>query len=139
MRHLFLFLLVGSWLTACSQTGTQPAEKYTPMTTIESWQQNHTSNQQVYQQGIVYKLLQDDNEGSRHQKTIVKLDNGTTLLISHNIDLAPRIPDLQNGDILIFYGEYEWNNKGGVVHWTHKDPKGRHPDGFLMYKGKRYD
>ena len=93
----------------------------------------------IYQQGVVWKLLQDDNEGSRHQKFIVKLANEQTLLISHNIDLAKRIPDLQNNDSITFKGEYEWNRKGGVVHWTHKDPKEKHEDGFLMHKGITYE
>ena len=112
---------------------------YTPLSTIDSWFTNQTSNQQIYQEGTVYKILQDDNEGNRHQKFIIKLRNDKTLLISHNIDISNRISNLKNGDKIIFLGEYEWNKKGGVIHWTHKDPKGRHPDGYLMHDGKKYE
>ncbi|MDH3867394.1 MAG: DUF3465 domain-containing protein, partial [Desulfobulbaceae bacterium] len=48
-------------------------------------------NVQVKGEGLVDKLLSDDNEGSRHQRFILKLASGQTLLLAHNIDLAPRI------------------------------------------------
>ena len=86
---------------------------------------------QVSGSGTVIKVLPDDNDGSRHQRFILELESGRTLLIAHNIDLAPRLEPLRRGDLVSFHGEYVWNNKGGVVHWTHHDPRGRHPDGRL--------
>ena len=105
---------------------------------IQAAYENRQSDVQVEGAGRVVKVLPDDNEGSRHQKFILELASGQTLLIAHNIDLAPRIPDLHEGDRVSFYGEYEWNERGGVVHWTHHDPQGRHVDGWLKHQGKRY-
>lgn len=99
---------------------------------------NRRSNQQLEGQGTVAKLLADDNEGSRHQRFIVRLGSGRTLLVAHNIDLAKRIDTLSAGDAVAFYGEYEWNAKGGVMHWTHHDPQGRHPGGWIRHNGQTY-
>ena len=100
----------------------------------ETWR----SGQQVQGQGTVSRILSDDNEGSRHQRFILRLASGRTLLIAHNIDLAPRISSLRTGDTVSFYGEYEWNDRGGVIHWTHHDPQGRHASGWLEHNGQRY-
>jgi len=100
--------------------------------------ENRQSDIQVRGTGVVTLIFPDDNIGSRHQKFILKLLSGQTLLISHNIDLAPRLDSLSTGDTVEFYGEYEWNAKGGVVHWTHQDPRGKHVGGWLKHNGSTY-
>jgi len=107
--------------------------------TLQKAFKNKQSDLQVKGEGVVIKLLRDDLKGSRHQKFILKLGSGQTLLISHNIDLAPRINGLRTGDKIEFYGEYEWNAKGGVIHWTHHDPGGRHVGGWLKHDSKTYN
>jgi hypothetical protein len=97
------------------------------------------SDTQVRGTGRVSRLLADDLKGSRHQRFILTLPAGGTLLIAHNIDLAPRIDSLREGDEVEFYGEYEWNDRGGVVHWTHHDPRGNHEGGWLRHKGRTYE
>ena len=96
------------------------------------------SNVQVEGEGTVVRILADDLDSDRHQRFIVRLSSGQTILIAHNIDLAPRIDGLQEGDTISFYGEYVWSAKGGTVHWTHHDPQGRHVAGWLKYKGRIY-
>jgi len=98
----------------------------------------HESHVQVEGKGRVTRLLADDNDGSPHQRFIVELRTGQTLLIAHNIDLAPRIDSLEVDDEVEFFGEYEWNPKGGTIHWTHHDPKGRHVAGWLKHEGHVY-
>lgn len=96
------------------------------------------SDVQIQGEGEVLRILSDDNDGSRHQRFILRMDSGQTLLVAHNIDLAPRIPSLRVGDLVKFYGEYEWNPQGGVIHWTHHDPGGRHVDGWLKHREQTY-
>jgi hypothetical protein len=96
------------------------------------------SDLQIQGEGLVIKVLPDDNQGSRHQRFILRLQSGQTVLIAHNIDLAPKIENLRLSDKVAFFGEYEWSEKGGTVHWTHKDPGQRHVDGWLKVGGQVY-
>ena len=128
MKYLFIILI----LSSVSFSG------FAAESSVSSAYQARTSNVQVRSIGTVIKILADDNKGSRHQKFIVKLASGQTVLIAHNIDLARRINSINIGDSIEFYGEYEWNAKGGIVHLTHHDPAGRHKDGWLKHNGVLY-
>jgi hypothetical protein len=88
--------------------------------------------------GTVEKLLPDDLVGSRHQRFILRIASQRTILISHNIDLAPRLDSLRIGDEVEFRGQYEWNQRGGLVHWTHHDPAGVRSGGWLRHHDRVY-
>jgi hypothetical protein len=96
------------------------------------------SDVQVEDEGSVTRLLSDDLSGRRHQRFIVRLASGQTVLVAHNIDIAPRIKGLKEGDSVRFKGEYVWNEEGGVIHWTHHDPDGRHVTGWVKHNGKTF-
>lgn len=99
---------------------------------------NKRSDFFVESEGFVVRVLSDDLVGSRHQRFIVMLPTRQTLLISHNIDVAERIADLTTGDRVHFRGEYQWNDKGGVIHWTHRDPKSQRIGGWIKHGTKTY-
>lgn len=117
----------------------QQLDGLTDLSVLQNAYENQRSNFQVRQTGQIVKLLKDDDHGSRHQRFVVALASGQKILIAHNIGLAPRVEDLQTGAQISFYGEYEWNNKGGIIHWTHHDPKGLHPGGWLYYNNRKYE
>lgn len=120
------------------ESAPQTLDRGAPAAVLEQALARRLSDIQVEGEGVVVKVLADDREGSRHQRFILRLASGQTLLVAHNIDLAPRIPLLREGDRVAFYGEYEWNPQGGVVHWTHRDPAGRHVAGWLRLDGALY-
>ena len=99
----------------------------------------HRNVPQVQGSGVVTKVLKDDIKGLQHQKFLLKVSDNITILIAHNIDLAPRVEDIHEGDAIAFKGEYIYTPKGGTVHWTHKDPRGNHQAGWLKHNGKTYE
>ncbi len=135
MKKLLLLAIVAA---AAIYLGRQPEDRVSPViaepTAPAEWQ----SGAQVAGEGTVSRILGDDSMGDRHQRFILTLDSGRTLLVAHNIDIAPRIESLQEGDTVSFSGEYEWNDKGGVVHWTHHDPQGQHAAGWIRHRGRVY-
>lgn len=115
----------------------QPGEGNIPAT-LDTAIANQLSDVVVSGSGVVIRTLSDDTKGSRHQRFIIRVDDGRTLLMVHNIDLAPRIDSLQKGDKIDFKGKYIWNKKGGLVHWTHHDPAGKHPPGWIRHHNRLY-
>ncbi|EGR2513186.1 DUF3465 domain-containing protein [Vibrio mimicus] len=135
-KDSFMKWFLAFWLVVASCFS---AGLYSNDAVLQQAYQSQQSDLQVQGFGQVVKVLPDDNDGSKHQKFILKLNSGQTLLVAHNIDLAPRVPNLKVGDSVEFYGEYEWNKKGGVLHWTHKDPQNRHAHGWLKHNGQVYE
>ncbi|MDU5863580.1 MAG: DUF3465 domain-containing protein, partial [Acinetobacter sp.] len=88
-----------------------PATQHTETTfsndgidTIKAAYDRRQSNVQVQGSGRVKAILREDNDGTKHQKFILVLKNGLSILVAHNIDLAPKIDDLHKGDIVEFNG-----------------------------------
>ncbi len=137
---LAVLLLVGAWfgydLSGSVQWQNEAAP--TPGGELRRVIAERRSDTQVQGSGTVTRLLSDDNDGSRHQRFILELASGESLLVAHNIDLAPRVAGLKAGDTVAFYGVYEWNDRGGVIHWTHHDPRGSHVGGWIEHGGRRY-
>jgi uncharacterized protein YceK len=136
MRKLIVLLIVGVLLLAgCSSVQTKSSSADQDIADAFA---NHQSGLAVSDSGVVDRVLSDDTEGGRHQRFILRLASGQTLLIAHNIDIAPRVSGLSVGDSVEFSGQYEWNDRGGVVHWTHHDPSGQHQAGWLKHGGVTY-
>lgn len=91
--------------------------------------------------GIIVRLFTADDDGdaeNRHQRFVLNLQNGQTLLVAHNIEVAALVP-AGIGDRIRFRGIYEWNDEGGSLHWTHRDPFRNEVAGYLDFRGKKYE
>lgn len=125
-------------VTGCVSPGASPDGSTSADRALADAYADQRSGVQVTGAGTVTRILADDNEGGWHQRFILELASGQTLLIAHNIDIAPRVASLSVGDRVEFNGVYEWNEQGGTVHWTHHDPAGAHEPGWLEHDDQRY-
>jgi ABC-type uncharacterized transport system auxiliary subunit len=130
----FAAVMAAAWLVACGAAA-QPDDA-----AIVSDFQNHQSNVEVTADGTVVRLLPDRTSATgMHEQFIVKLSSGEiTIEVEHNISIAARVP-VALGDHVIVHGEYIWNAQGGLIHFTHHDPKGTHEGGYIQDNGKTYD
>ena len=81
--------------------------------------------------------MPDDQDGTRHQRFVIDVGDRQTLPVAHNINVADRVP-LGMGDRVRVRGLYEWNDLGGLLHWTHHDPLEDGEGGWILYRRRRY-
>ncbi|GAC1300460.1 MAG: hypothetical protein NVSMB19_07050 [Vulcanimicrobiaceae bacterium] len=62
---------------------------------------------------------------------------GLTVRVEDNVDLTGPIPLVEGAEVEV-RGEYVFDPRGGVVHYTHRDPRGRHIAGYVLVDGKFY-
>lgn len=105
---------------------------------IERLFRAHESDAIVTITGRVTRLLPPDNDGKPHQRFVVELDSRRTLLVAHNLSVSQPVP-LRRGDRVRVHGEYEWNDRGGLIHWTHHDPEGWREGGWIEHDGRRFE
>jgi hypothetical protein len=76
---------------------------------------------------------------SPHEGFLLRLGSGCTVVVrvEVNTDFTGAIP-LHDGDHVTVKGEYEYYSGGGVIHWTHHDPRGRHENGYVEAGGRSY-
>lgn len=160
--RLAIFVLLLSPLSSCnSQTSAPPSQKssssniypeqqspppdqyavtpniYAEQSGVLEAQRDHLRHVEVTVTAPVYKLLRDDNQGIPHQRFLIKLANGSTVLIAHDTNMAPKVP-LSPGCLIRIHGEYIWTDRGGVIHWTHHTDTPRHTGGWIDCNGQRY-
>jgi hypothetical protein len=118
-----------------------PDSMLTPPDRIESAFENQEDNVPVTVKGTVVKILSDEHDsvGDDHQRFIIRLANGQTVLIVHNIGIARRVAGMTVGSELRVRGDYVWNSRGGLIHWTHHDPDGSHENGWIVFEGRKYE
>ena len=103
----------------------------------------HHTHQEVTVEGTVAQVLRNSTSATgRHERFVLDVHTGSgdeqLILVAHNIDIAPEVP-LQPGDDVIVRGDLEIDAQGPVIHWTHHDPSGRNPPGFIKVHGQTYE
>jgi uncharacterized protein YdeI (BOF family) len=125
-----LFVLVAACVSTANPDNAAIADDF----------KHQRSHVEVTAEGTVVQVLPDSTGPSGpHERFIVKLASGNlTVEIDHNLAIGRRVP-VSEGDRVIVHGEYVWNSKGGLIHFTHHDPKGRREGGYIQDNGTTYD
>lgn len=86
--------------------------------------------------GLVRRVLGVRRSYSgRHEGFVIAVRSAGTYKVEDNVDITGPVP-LRNGDLVTLQGQFECND--GVIHWTHRDPSGRHEAGFISVHGNTY-
>lgn len=134
MRRILAFAGVLG-LSACA--GAQQTPDNGAVCRIYSAQQ---SRAEVVADGTVIDVLGTRRGPSGdHEGFLLRLNGGCDLLVrvETNVDLTGPVP-LRASQRVVVKGEYEYDPMGGVIHWTHHDPRGRHDGGFVRVGDRTY-
>ncbi len=74
-----------------------------------------------------------------HEGFLLSLRSGCALVVrvETNVAFTGPIP-LHTGDTVVARGEYEYDPSGGVIHFTHRELRGRHAGGYVETGGRFY-
>ncbi len=131
-------LLIGCAIAACSTT--QPPNDRAVCDAYSA----QRSRLEVVADGTVTRILGPSTPlragSSPHEGFLLRLASGCSLVVrvEANTDFTGPIP-LSQGQRIAVKGEYEYYPRGGVVHWTHRDPRGRHEGGYIEAGGQVYE
>jgi hypothetical protein len=107
----------------------------------DAWLAHH-SGVEVTATGSVARMLGTRTGPSgTHEGFLLHLrgaaGRGLTVRVEDNTDLTGPVP-LSEGESVEVRGEYVYDPRGGLIHYTHLDPRGRHAAGHILANGKVY-
>ena len=133
----FTLAFLGIALGGCSSTHSDDGNA----AVYDAWA-NQRSRLEVTASGSVVRVLGTrEGPSGRHEGFLVHLrgagGRGLTVRVEDNVDITGPIP-LEDGQSVEVRGEYIFDPRGGLIHYTHHDPGGRHPSGYVEVEGRLY-
>ncbi|MDQ2858547.1 MAG: DUF3465 domain-containing protein [Candidatus Eremiobacteraeota bacterium] len=124
-------------LAACapSQTSDSNGDVY------DAWRAQR-SRVEVTASGSIVRLLGNRvGRSGEHAGFLLHLrgaaGHGLTVRVEDNVDLTGRLELTEGADAEV-RGEYIYTARGGVIHYTHRDPRGHHAAGYVRTGGRFY-
>jgi hypothetical protein len=135
VRRFLLILSLGVAAASCAGKPEKPDNSLVCATFS-----GQGSKQEVLAQGEIVDMLgMQTGPSGEHEGFLLKLTGDCDLLVrvETNVGITGPVP-LHSGETVVVKGEYEYEAAGGVIHWTHHDPEGRHVAGYVLAAGKLY-
>ncbi|MGH7738480.1 MAG: DUF3465 domain-containing protein [Candidatus Tyrphobacter sp.] len=95
---------------------------------------------EVVADGTVTQILgTHPGRSGAHEGFVLHLGSGcdASLRVETNVDFTGPIP-LRTGERVVVKGEYDSDPDGSVIHFTHREVRGRHPGGYVIAGGRYY-
>src|SRR5579871_4354653 len=130
--------VVAAVLTGCAGGGSPDAGN---AAVYDAWRAQR-STVEVTATGSVARILGTQlGRSGEHEGFLLHLrgpeGHGLSVKVEDNVDITGPIP-LQTGDDVEVRGEYIYDPRGGILHYTHHDPRGRHSSGYVKVRGRLY-
>ena len=139
-RNLVRLALLLAGLAGCVPSGTTGGDAGNAAV-YAAWAQQR-SGIEVTASGSVAKVLGTRRGPSGyHTGFLLHLrgaeGRGLTVRVEDNVDLTGPLP-VRAGDDAEVRGEYIYDPRGGLIHYTHRDPRGRHAGGYVRLNNRMY-
>ena len=123
---------------ACAGGGTDTVSN---AAIYDAWRSGQ-SHLEVTASGSVARVLGLRNGPSgEHEGFLLHLrgaeGHGLTVRVEDNTDITGPM-DVHAGDDAVVRGEYIYDPRGGIIHYTHHDPRGHHVSGYVRVNGRTY-
>ena len=142
IRPIMLVLTVALALSACAQSATGTTGITSDNGAVyDAWRAGRSHIEVVANGSVARMLGTRRGRSGNHEGFLLHLSGsagrGLTVRVEDNVDLTGPIP-LSEGQDVVVRGEYIFDQRGGIVHYTHRDPRGRHISGYVLVDGKFY-
>jgi len=135
MRSAFAGVALLLALTACSG----PAGADGNAAVYDAWRSQRS---RVEVTAVVRDLGLRRGPSGLHEGFLLHLDgaagHGLTVRVEDNVDITGPIA-LRLGDAVEVRGEYIYDSRGGLIHYTHHDPRARHPGGYVRVGNRTFN
>jgi hypothetical protein len=135
--HSVLLAACGLLLAACALPPERP-DNGAALADVQAGR----GGDEVVVEGVVTRVYRpSQGPFGTHEEFEIRISAGVAeqdILVADNITIGVPAP-VHRGDDVIVKGVLEIDPQGPVIHWTHHDPRFRHPAGFVEVGGKKYD
>jgi hypothetical protein len=131
LKRLFSVAAIAFALASCG-AGAQSVQS-----ALSSCSSNTAGHAEVYiPDAIVTRILGERASRSGVHEGFIIRAGERSFKVEDNVDITGPIP-LRRGNTVSLLGQLECDDY--VIHWTHHDPRGRHPSGYVKVNGKTYE
>ena len=136
-KSVFLTFLLATALAGCGGTAADDRNA----AVYDAWRQQHSFVEVTASGSVASVLGTQHGPSGTHEGFLLHLrgsgGHGLTVRVEDNVDITGPIP-LAPGDDVEVRGEYIYDAGGGLIHYTHNDPQGRHPGGYVRAEGRTF-